>query len=311
MKDDTSNESKKKTQKKHDAIADIRNKKEAGKYPNQHVFKTRSGHSVVYDDSKGTESITIQHRSGSAIQFLPNGAVQMTTHNGKYDIVFGENRMSVTGANDLHVKGEGSLLVEGNYRKTIHGNVEISATGSMAFTGKNIIHTASENYSTISQTATHKVSDSFLVSSTQHASIIAKDTAIVGRNTVSMGGKKAAIEGVDLASLKSSEGKTEFYAEKGHTHEVKDGDVNVAYGKDLKQKIDGSSHIKIAKHDKKDVGLDRHRNVGGNDIKVASEIHMNGQSASQPQTAQLSFNDHAPGVLEPGSEQKRNKTQLA
>ena len=126
---------KKETPKKWDTAKDPRSEKEAGKYPNQIVTKTRSGNiPMMVDDTPGKESMTIQHRSGSAFQFLPDGSVQITAHHGKYDIIFGENRMTVTGAHDLTVKGHGSMMVYGDYNKTIHGDVNMTVTGAYNMT---------------------------------------------------------------------------------------------------------------------------------------------------------------------------------
>jgi hypothetical protein len=50
---------------KWDETQDARKLPGAGKYPNYWAHKTRSGHVFMMDDSKGAESITIQHRGGS------------------------------------------------------------------------------------------------------------------------------------------------------------------------------------------------------------------------------------------------------
>lgn len=90
----------------------------AGTYPNYWTHKTRSGHVLMMDDSKGAENITIQHRGGSMIQMSPDGKVQIRTQNGRYDITFGENRMYVTGAQDITIDGAASLTCKKEYNVT-------------------------------------------------------------------------------------------------------------------------------------------------------------------------------------------------
>ena len=90
---------------------DIRKEEGSGKLGLATVTKTKSGHSFIMDDSEGNESVTLQHRSGSAVQMMPDGAVHITAHNSLYTVVFGENRMTVTGAHDITVKGDCSLRV--------------------------------------------------------------------------------------------------------------------------------------------------------------------------------------------------------
>ena len=129
---------KKKTPKKWKGPVDPRREKGAATYPNQFVYHSRSGHSMIIDDSEGQESMSFQHRGGSAMQFLPNGAVQIVAHNSLYNLVFGQNRLTITGANDLTVKGDGSMLVYGDFNKTVHGNVNYTATGDFNVTAQNL-----------------------------------------------------------------------------------------------------------------------------------------------------------------------------
>jgi len=117
---------------------DARSEKGAGTYPNYHSQKTRSGHVFTMDDSDGAESVTLQHRSGSMVQFLPDGAVQFVSHNGQYTFVFGENRVQITGAYDVTVLGAASLNVTKDYNMTVQGNHNTTVNGDMNITAKNM-----------------------------------------------------------------------------------------------------------------------------------------------------------------------------
>lgn len=116
---------------------DARKGQGAGEYPNQMVYKSRSGHSLIFDDSQGHESVTLQHRSGSVIQMQPDGAVHITAHNSLYTVVFGENRMTVSGAQDITVKGDASLRVYGDMNTTVHKNYNLTVLGDYNVTAKN------------------------------------------------------------------------------------------------------------------------------------------------------------------------------
>lgn len=116
---------------------DIRDKEGAGKYTYVYTTKTRSGHNIELDDSEGHESITIQHRGGSMVQFMPDGAVQFVSQNGQYNFVFGENRVKITGAYDVTVEGGGSLRVKGDYNTTVMGNHNMTVNGDYNMTAKN------------------------------------------------------------------------------------------------------------------------------------------------------------------------------
>lgn len=141
---------------------DAREHKDAGKYPNYQEFKTRSGHVMIYDDSNGAESITLQHRTGSMVQFMPDGAVQIVTHNGQYNLIFGENRVLVTGAQDITVQGTGSLKVEGDYNLNVKGNMNASVDGDFNLTAKNFNQTIAEDIDVIATNQTTKLSGNML-----------------------------------------------------------------------------------------------------------------------------------------------------
>lgn len=116
---------------------DARSKKGAGTYPNYYTMRTRSGHVLTLDDSEENESVTLQHRGGSMVQFMPDGAVQFVSQNGQYNFVFGENRVQITGAYDVTVKGAGSLRVDKDYDCTVMGNYNMTVNGDFNLNAQN------------------------------------------------------------------------------------------------------------------------------------------------------------------------------
>lgn len=182
-------EHKKKAVKQYPTHKDAREHEGAGKYPNYWSYKTRSGHVLMFDDSKDNESITLQHRGGSAIQFHPDGGVQMTSHNGKYDVVFGENRVTITGANDMTVKGDGTLLVYGDLHHTIHGNYNKTVTGSFNMTcdnhnvvirGNHDVAVQGDQTNKVGHSSVHQIGGSFAVAAKDDAGIAAGKTTTIG-----------------------------------------------------------------------------------------------------------------------------------
>lgn len=116
---------------------DARSKDGAGVYGCHGTWRSTSGHVLTFDDSEGHESVTLQHRSGSMIQFMPDGAVQFVAQNGMYTFVFGENRVEITGAYDVTVKGGGSLRVDGDYNTTVLGNHNMTVNGDFNLNAQN------------------------------------------------------------------------------------------------------------------------------------------------------------------------------
>lgn len=190
------NDKKKETPEAVNFGGDIRKEEGSGKHGLATVTKTKSGHSFILDDSEGHESVTLQHRSGSAVQMMPDGAVHITAHNSLYTVVFGENRMTVTGAHDITVKGDCSLRVYGDKNETIHGNYNLAVNGDFNMTSKNLNRHVRGNMDTQAKNATKKLegSHALTASSIAHVADGAVTHASIG-DTVHVGGKK----GINMA----------------------------------------------------------------------------------------------------------------
>lgn len=148
---------KRRTPEEWDGPKDARELEGAGKYPNYYSHKTRSGHVFMMDDSEGAEHVTLQHRSGTMFQIGPTGTLNITAHNGSYQIVFGENRMVITGSHDITVQGDASLRVDGDYEVTAAGNINFLAQGDFNIASKNVNMVARSNIDMQSQNRTEKV----------------------------------------------------------------------------------------------------------------------------------------------------------
>ena len=112
----------KKTPKEWIQYQDAREREGAQQYPNCHTWKRRCGSILEFDDSKGNESITLQHAGGSMIQLRPDGSVLHVSHNGQQTMIFGEDRRRVTGSQDTTVEGDSSVKTKGDKNDVTIGN---------------------------------------------------------------------------------------------------------------------------------------------------------------------------------------------
>jgi hypothetical protein len=204
------------TPNKWDGPEDARKKEGAGKYPNYYAHKTRSGHSFMMDDSKGAESVTLQHRGGSMIQMTPDGKVHLRAQNGNYQITFGENRIYVTGAQDITVDGAASLTVKKDYNVKAK-NINFTTEEDFNITARNVNTTARGAVDTIGKSKTDKFEGSVSIQSvggamtllSQYAFLAASkgDTAMLaGQNDVSVmsNGGQLMLKSVTKLSLLST-----------------------------------------------------------------------------------------------------------
>lgn len=172
------------------AGGDVRKDKSSGKHPNYYAHHTVSGHNFIMDDSKGAESVTLQHRSGTSIQMKPDGQMLITSHNGKYEITFGEDRMTISGARDITVKGDASMRVYGDYNVTCHKNYNLTVMGDLNITAKNKNQLIRGNKDTIAKNETKKFEGSSSVTAGGGIARVAK-----GSITVASQAAKAHIAG--------------------------------------------------------------------------------------------------------------------
>ncbi len=156
----SSKDTAKETPKKWDQFEDARKNPKSGKYPNVWTRKTRSGHVLTMDDSEGGEHMTMQHRSGSMLQFLPDGGVMIVSHNGQQQVVLGENRMWVSGAHDITVEGDASIKVKGSYNATVDGDFNVAAKGAFNITAKSMNQVISEQFDLVAGSKTEKINGS-------------------------------------------------------------------------------------------------------------------------------------------------------
>lgn len=90
----------------------------AAKYPHNKVTETASGHIFEVDDTPGAERINVRHKSGSRVEFHPNGDV-ITTHKNGFQIATGDHNIHINGDLDITVEGSMNLTVLQNKKETI------------------------------------------------------------------------------------------------------------------------------------------------------------------------------------------------
>lgn len=200
--------------------------RQAGQYPNYFTWKDRSGNNWGADASKGNESMWFQHRSGTGVEFFPDGAMHITAHNSKYEVTFGENRITISGAQDITVKGDASLRVYGDYNVTCHKNYNLAVMGDFNVVAKNMNRHIRGNMDTQAKNVNKKVEGSINYQSHGAAAYVSKGATTVA----SQGDKLFAGGSKGLHAAVADEGDMSFLNEKGDMfHETKDGKSDQKY----------------------------------------------------------------------------------
>jgi hypothetical protein len=93
-----------------------------GRYGQIQVTETAGGHRIILNDTMGSESIMIEHSSGSGIEFRPDGSILITGTQIHYN-----------------VRGNANFVIEGNANFRSDGNMNFDAGGGMNFNASGAI----------------------------------------------------------------------------------------------------------------------------------------------------------------------------
>ena len=250
--------------------SDARKAQSAGSYPDYFSWKTRSGHVLQLDDTKGGETVTLQHRSGTSIQMAHDGSLHITAHNGKYEVTFGEDRMTISGAQDITVKGDASLRVYGDYNVTCHKDYNLTVLGNFNLAAKNHNRQILGNIDTQARNENKKLMGSSSKMARGAIAYVAKGS--VGMMSQSDQGFFGGAAGANIWSKNGD--ITQNIAEKGNFHsETKDGEVHVKSTGKMNYE---SSEEAIKMTSEKDFGIESKSN--GVQVKAQQDVGVTSTS---------------------------------
>ena len=69
-------------------------------YPNNHVYESESGHILEFDDTSAAERIHLQHKTGSSIEYNPNGDRVDIIKGAQYVLTSSHNLVNIDGRSD-------------------------------------------------------------------------------------------------------------------------------------------------------------------------------------------------------------------
>jgi hypothetical protein len=99
------------------------------KYPYNNVYESESGHALEFDDTKDSERVHLYHRSGSYVEFGPDGSRAERIQKDKFTVIVGDDSVYVQGSVKMYVDGDYDLNVTGDIR--INGKTVNINNGSM------------------------------------------------------------------------------------------------------------------------------------------------------------------------------------
>jgi hypothetical protein len=95
------------------------------KYPFNKVIATNSGHIIEIDDTEDHERINIHHRSGTFIEFHPDGQLVTKVQQNSTVVVNADSNTIVIDDKNTHVGGSSNTTVNNTMNLTVYGNANI------------------------------------------------------------------------------------------------------------------------------------------------------------------------------------------
>jgi hypothetical protein len=108
------------------------------KYPYNNVYESESGHALEFDDTKDNERIHLYHRSGSYVEYGPQGDRSERIQRDKFTVVVGDEQVYVQGDVTVFIDGNATMQIGGNFSADIGGTCTINSGGNMKFTAPRI-----------------------------------------------------------------------------------------------------------------------------------------------------------------------------
>lgn len=107
-------------------------------YPHNKVTQSESGHLWEMDDTPGAERIHICHRSGSFVEFHPNGQVVYKSMNHGYMISMSDFNVGVKGKCNISVEGDANIYSSGQLNLQSDSDINVYTKQSFNVQAENI-----------------------------------------------------------------------------------------------------------------------------------------------------------------------------
>ena len=104
----------------------------ASQYPNNHVYESESGHILEFDDTSAAERIHLQHKTGSSIEYNPNGDRVDIIKGAQYVLTSSHNLVNIDGRSDISIGGRHKIYInkdgaaDNNYDIQVGPNANIN-----------------------------------------------------------------------------------------------------------------------------------------------------------------------------------------
>jgi len=80
-------------------------------YPYNSVYESESGHILEFDDTSAAERIYLAHKTGTSVEYNPNGDRIDIIKGDQYTLTSGSNKVNIDGLSDITISGRSKLYI--------------------------------------------------------------------------------------------------------------------------------------------------------------------------------------------------------
>ena len=175
-------------------------------YPHSRTNVSRSGHVLQFNDTPAGERVLLKHRTGSAVDMLPDGSMAISSNGNLVLTVMKDQTIVIHGSVKYEVNGDFDFDVRGNFNvKALNYNLNVEGNKSETIRGSSRSTISGNQGTTVKGSTSLTTLGSLTQTSLGNTSIISKGTLMStsGSNmTVASGGtmKTSAEGGYDVSS---------------------------------------------------------------------------------------------------------------
>ena len=100
-------------------------------YPNNHVYESESGHLLEFDDTADNERIHLYHKTGSSIEYNPNGDRVQIVKGADYLLTSGSHKVDIQGSSDITIGGRHKVFINKNGESGNHYDIQIGPNANI------------------------------------------------------------------------------------------------------------------------------------------------------------------------------------
>ena len=100
-------------------------------YPNNHVYESESGHILEFDDTADNERIHLYHKTGSSIEYNPNGDRVQIVKGADYLLTSGANKVDIQGSSDITIGGRHKVFINKDGESGNHYDIQIGPNANI------------------------------------------------------------------------------------------------------------------------------------------------------------------------------------